>query len=91
MAPQSMSVAEESRQTGVTPQTLYNWRKRARGEGVAMVADAKNPAVQERDVDSAAVTREAREACACPGLSCATPAPIRQRDDGSSAGRASRG
>jgi transposase-like protein len=43
MAPQSMSVAEVSRQTGVTTQTLYNWRKRARGEGVAMVADAKNP------------------------------------------------
>jgi len=43
MAPQSMTVAQVSRATGVTEQSLYNWRNRARGRGVAVAADAKNP------------------------------------------------
>ncbi len=43
MAPQSMTVVQVSRATGVTEQSLYNWRNRVRGRGVAVAADAKNP------------------------------------------------
>lgn len=43
MAPNAMSVAEVSRETGVSEQTLYNWRNRFRHEGKAVAADPKNP------------------------------------------------
>ena len=43
MAPNAMSVAQVSRETGVSEQTLYNWRNRYRHEGKAVAADAKNP------------------------------------------------
>lgn len=43
MAPQSMSVAQVSRDLGVAEQTLYNWRNRVREQGKAVPADAKNP------------------------------------------------
>ena len=43
MAPNAMSVAKVSRETGVSEQTLYNWRNRFRGEGKAVPADSSNP------------------------------------------------
>ena len=43
MAPNAMSVAKVSRETGVSEQTLYNWRNRFRGEGKAVAADPSNP------------------------------------------------
>ena len=43
MAPNAMSVAQVSREAGVSEQTLYNWRNRYRHEGKAVAADAKNP------------------------------------------------
>jgi len=43
MPPNAMSVAQVSRETGVSEQTLYNWRNRFRHEGRAVPADSKNP------------------------------------------------
>ncbi len=43
MPPNARSVAEISRETGVSEQTLYNWRNRVRSQGVAVPADPKNP------------------------------------------------
>ncbi len=43
MAPNAMSVAQVSRDTGVSEQTLYNWRNRFRHEGKAVPADPSNP------------------------------------------------
>jgi transposase len=43
MAPNAMSVAQVSRDTGVSEQTLYNWRNRLRHQGKAVPADPKNP------------------------------------------------
>jgi len=43
MPPNSMSVAQVSRETGVSEQTLYNWRNRLRHEGKAVPADPSNP------------------------------------------------
>jgi transposase len=43
MPPNAMSVAQVSRETGVSEQTLYNWRNRIRHEGRAVPADSKNP------------------------------------------------
>jgi len=43
MAPNAMSVAQVSRDTGVSEQTLYNWRNRFRNEGKAVPADSSNP------------------------------------------------
>jgi len=43
MAPNAVSVAQVSRDTGVSEQTLYNWRNRLRHEGKAVPADSSNP------------------------------------------------
>jgi transposase-like protein len=43
MAPNAMSVAQVSRETGVSEQTLYNWRNRYRNQGKAVPADPSNP------------------------------------------------
>jgi len=43
MPPNAMSVAQVSRDTGVSEQTLYNWRNRFRNEGKAVPADPSNP------------------------------------------------
>ena len=43
MPPNAMSVAQVSRETGVSEQTLYNWRNRFRHEGRAVPAESKNP------------------------------------------------
>lgn len=42
-APNAMTVAQVSRETGVSSQTLYNWRDRYRQKGKAVAADASNP------------------------------------------------
>ena len=43
MSPNAMSVAQVSRDTGVSEQALYNWRNRFRNEGKAVPADPSNP------------------------------------------------
>ena len=43
MPPNAMSVAQVSRDTGVSDVTLYNWRNRFRHEGKAVPADSSNP------------------------------------------------
>ena len=43
MPPNAQSVAQVSRETGVTSATLYNWRNRYRLEGNAVPADPSNP------------------------------------------------
>jgi transposase len=43
MPPNAMSVAQVSRDTGVSEQSLYNWRNRFRNEGKAVPADPSNP------------------------------------------------
>jgi len=43
MAPNAVSVAQVSRDTGVSEQTLYNWRNRLRHEGKVVPADSSNP------------------------------------------------
>ncbi len=43
MPPNAMSVAQVSRETGVSEQTLCNWRNRFRHEGKAVPADPSNP------------------------------------------------
>lgn len=43
MPPNALSVAQVSRETGVSDATLYNWRNRFRYEGKAVPADPSNP------------------------------------------------
>ncbi len=43
MARNALSVAQVSRDTGVSEPTLYNWRNRFRNEGKAVPADPSNP------------------------------------------------
>lgn len=43
MPPGAQSVAQVSRDTGVSEQTLYNWRNRFRHEGKVVPADPSNP------------------------------------------------
>jgi len=43
MAPNARSVAEVSRETGVSEQSLYNWRNKYRQEGMAVPSDPSNP------------------------------------------------
>jgi len=43
MAPAAKSVAQVSRETGASEQTLYNWRNRLRHEGKAVPSDPFNP------------------------------------------------
>jgi transposase len=43
MPPNALSVAQVSRDTGVSDVTLYNWRNRFRHEGKAVPADPSNP------------------------------------------------
>ena len=43
MPPNAMSVAQVSRDTGVSDVTLCNWRNRFRNEGKAVPADPSNP------------------------------------------------
>lgn len=42
MPPQNMAVSAVSEETGISQQTLYNWRKIAREEGVVVPGDGKN-------------------------------------------------
>lgn len=43
MPPNAMSVAQVSRDSGITGTTLYNWRNKFRNEGNAVPADPSNP------------------------------------------------
>ena len=43
MPPNAMSVAQVARDTGISEQTLYNWRNRFRNEGKVVPADSSIP------------------------------------------------
>lgn len=42
MPPENMSVATLAEETGISQQTLYNWRQKAREEGVVVPGNGKN-------------------------------------------------
>ena len=75
MAPNAMSVAQVSRDTGVSEQTLYNWRNRLRHEGKSVPADSSNPERWSGESKLAVVIEtavlneeELAEYCRCKGL-----------------------
>ena len=43
MPPHNTPIPELAAETGISDATLYNWRKQARVEGIAVPADGKNP------------------------------------------------
>ena len=43
MPPENTSVPVLCRETGISDVTLYHWRKQARGKGLAVPGDGKNP------------------------------------------------
>ncbi len=43
MLPKAKSVGQGSRETGVSKQSLYNWRNKYRKEGKGVPADGSNP------------------------------------------------
>ena len=43
MPPENASVSALARETGITEQTLYTWRRQAKGQGLVVPGDGKNP------------------------------------------------
>jgi len=43
MPPENAPVSVLARETGITEQTLYTWRRQAKGQGLAVPGDGKNP------------------------------------------------
>src|ERR1700756_5967719 len=43
MPPENALVSALARETGITEQTLYTWRRQAKGQGLAVPGDGKNP------------------------------------------------
>ena len=43
MPPHNIPIPRLAEETGILDVTLYNWRKQARVEGIAVPADGKNP------------------------------------------------
>jgi transposase-like protein len=43
MPPENMLVSALARETGITEQTLYAWRRQAKGQGAVVPGDGKNP------------------------------------------------
>jgi transposase-like protein len=43
MPPENTLVSALARETGITEQTLYTWRRQAKGQGLAVPGDGKNP------------------------------------------------
>jgi transposase-like protein len=43
MPPHNIPIPQLVEETGISDVTLYNWRKQARVEGIAVPADGKNP------------------------------------------------
>lgn len=41
--PESMNISSLAKETGISEQTLYNWRQKVREKGCAMPGDIKNP------------------------------------------------
>lgn len=75
MTPNAMSVAQVNRDTGVSEQTLYNWRNRFRNEGKAVPADPSNPENWSGEnklavvIETASLNEEElAEYCRCKGL-----------------------
>jgi transposase-like protein len=42
MPPENKKVSELARETGITEQTLYTWRRQLNGQGIAMPSNGKN-------------------------------------------------
>lgn len=57
MPPQNIPVAQLSQETGITENTLYAWRKKAKSQGVPVPGDGLNPE-QWRSEDKFAVVLE---------------------------------
>ena len=75
MPPNALSVAQVSRDTGVSDATLYNWRNQFRHEGKAVPADPSNPENWSGEnklavvIETAALnTEELAEYCRSKGL-----------------------
>ena len=45
MPPENTLVSALARETGITEQTLYAWRRQAKGRGAVVLGDGKNPEV----------------------------------------------
>jgi transposase-like protein len=43
MPPENAPVSALARETGITEQTLYTWRRETKGQGLAVPGDGKNP------------------------------------------------
>jgi len=43
MPPHNIPIPQLAKESGISDVTLYNWRKQARVEGIAVPADGKNP------------------------------------------------
>ena len=43
MPPENATVSSLARETGISEQTLYTWRRQAKGRGLAVPGDGKNP------------------------------------------------
>jgi len=43
MAPENKAVSELARETGITEQTLYTWRRQWKNQGMPVPGDGKNP------------------------------------------------
>src|SRR5277367_601013 len=43
MPPENALVSALAREMGITEQTLYTWRRQAKGQGLAVPGDGKNP------------------------------------------------
>lgn len=75
MPPENKLVSELARETGITEQTLYTWRRQLKSQGVAVPGDGKN-AEQWSSEDKFAVVLETAalnaaelaEYCRCKGL-----------------------
>ena len=43
MPPENKAVSELARETGITEQTLYTWRRQLKNQGMPVPGDGKNP------------------------------------------------
>src|SRR3984885_8531152 len=58
MPPENALVSALARETGITEQTLYTWRRQAKGQGLAVPGDGKNPEVWSSDAERLVAGRE---------------------------------
>lgn len=60
MPPENALVSALARETGITEQTLYTWRRQAKGQGLAVPGDGKNPEAWSSEDKFAVVLETAR-------------------------------